>query len=244
MALYFLSGKGGVGKTHLSTSLSMHLASQERRVLLVEFSKLAQFSEYFEREVKFEPLEFQKNLHLSSWTGLDCLNEYAAKVLHSQKAADLFFKVPLMKKLSKVAPGLKEIAVLGKITSDYRENDFKTDFDDIVFDCPASGHFLSMMRVPESLRSTVGTGPMKRQCESILTSMSSHPEVHFALIEDGARFAEIELKETLDELKKILKGKKIKVLQNKSIIFPDTPSDSWLISAKRLSGFWADVTWP
>jgi anion-transporting ArsA/GET3 family ATPase len=243
MALYFLSGKGGVGKTHLSTSLSMHLAKSGRKTLLVEFSKFAQFSEYFTTEIGFEPVKVEKDFYASSWTGLDCLHEYASKVLKSKHAANLFFKVPLMKKLSRVAPGLKEIAVLGKITSDYRENDFKTEFDDIVFDCPASGHFLSMMRVPESLSSTVGVGPMERECKSILESVSSNSDVYFALIQDGAHFAEIELKETFAELKKILNGKSISIIKNKSDSFPNTPSDSWLYSAGKLSKFWAEFTW-
>jgi len=243
MALYFLSGKGGVGKTHLSTSLSMHLAKAGRKTLLVEFSKFAQFSEYFTAEVGFEPFKLKENLHVSSWTGLDCLDEYAAKILRSKHAANLFFKVPLMRKLSKVAPGLKEVAVLGKITSDYRESEFETYFDDIVFDCPASGHFLSMMRVPESLRLTVGAGPMMRQCESIMAAVMSHPEVYFALIEDGARFAEIELKETKADLKKILGEKKITTIKNKSEAFPDSPSMSWLSSAEKMSDCWVGFKW-
>jgi len=243
MSLYFLSGKGGVGKTHLSTSLSMHLAKAGRKTLLVEFSKLAQYSEYFAQEVGFEPVKIKKNFYVSSWTGLDCLSEYATKVLKSKHAANLFFKVPLMKKLSRVAPGLKEIAVLGKITSDYRDNEFKTDFDEIVFDCPASGHFLSMMRVPQSLSSLVGKGPMARECASIQAAMSSNKNVHFALIEDGAYFSEIELQESIAELKFILNDKEINIIENKSPKFPDIISDSWIYSADKLSSYWEEFKW-
>ena len=243
MALYFISGKGGVGKTHLSTSLSYHLSQKDRKVLLVEFSKFAQYTEYFGIEIGFKPQKIDEAFYASSWNGLDCLHEYAAKVLRSERAADLFFQVPLMKKLSRVAPGLKEIAVLGKITSDYRENDFSTDFDDIVFDCPASGHFLSMMRVPESLKNTVGAGPMKRQCESILQSLKAHPDVHFALVEDDGYLSEVELKETKKELEQILGVDKLTVLENKSETFPATPEKTWLISAKALAPCWSKVSW-
>ena len=243
MALYFISGKGGVGKTHLATSLSLHLASSGRRTQLVEFSKFAQYPEYFGQKIGFEPVNISENFHVSSWTGLDCLHEYAAKVLHSKKAADLFFKLPLMTKLSRVAPGLKEIAVLGKITSDYRESGFATDFDDIVFDYPASGHFLSMMKVPKSLGDTVGAGPMKRQCESIQAALLNHRDVHFALVADGGKFSEIELEETGDQLKKFLPKKQVHVIHNKSDAFPETTSTSWLKSATKMSALWEAFSW-
>lgn len=243
MALFFFSGKGGVGKTHLSASLCEHLSNQGRRVLLVEFSKFAQYSNYFDREVGFAPLKYKENFFISSWTGLDCLGEYAQKVLRSQKAADLFFKVPLMRKFSEVAPGLKEIAVLGKITSDYRDNEFNTDFDDIVFDCPASGHFLSMLKVPESLRSTVGMGPMKTQCDSILEALKNRKDIHFALVEDGAEFSKVELKETEFELLKIIGKKPLNIISNKSSGFPLILSKSWLSSIQEMSSLWSDYQW-
>ena len=243
MALYFFSGKGGVGKTHLSTALCCHLSNLGRRVLLVEFSKYAQYTEYFKTEVGFEPVKLSEGFFVSSWTGLDCLEEYVQKLFKSRKAVDLFFRVPLMKKFIEIAPGLKEIAVLGKITSDYRENKFSTDFDDIVFDCPASGHFLSMLRVPGSLKSTVGLGPMKIQCESILESIKKHRDVYFTLIEDGAVFSKIELEETKNELSKILGEKIVQVVQNRSKNFPETFANNWLDSAVKMAPYWSKCEW-
>jgi anion-transporting ArsA/GET3 family ATPase len=243
MALYFFSGKGGVGKTHLSASMCHYLSGMKRRVLLVEFSKFAQYSEYFDRKIGFEPVELSKNFFASSWTGLDCLEEYVQKLFKSKKVVDLFFKAPLMKKFTEIAPGLKEIAVLGKITSDYREINFNTEFDDIVFDCPASGHFLSMLRVPESLKSTVGLGPMNTQCESILKTLKETKGVHFVLVEDGSFFSKVELEETRNELSEILEGRFIEVVENRGLDFPNTPAQNWIESSSKMAACWSKYKW-
>ena len=243
MGLYFFSGKGGVGKTHLSTSFAFSRADVGKRVLLVEFSQSAQYSEYFNREVGFIPVELEKNLFLSSWTGKDCLREYVGKILRSQKASDFFMQIPLMAKLINVAPGLKEIAVLGKLTSDYREIDFQTEFDDIIFDCPSSGHFVSLLSIPKSLGEIVGVGPMKKQCSDILACLRDSEDVHFALIDDGSKFSVKERKETEEKLNTVLAGKNISQIHNFSDELVSCQRETWIETAKSLNSYWKTFQW-
>ncbi len=245
MSLYFFSGKGGVGKTHLATSFAVNKAHSGSKVLLVEFSQKNQYSEYFGIPTGFEPKKFKNGVYLSSWNGKDCLREYVGKILRSQKASDFFMKVSAMERLIDVAPGLKEIAVLGKITSDYRKIDFKTEFDHIVFDCPSSGHFTSLLSVPESLGGIVGLGPMKTQCESILEVLKNPEVTKFILIEDGSKLSENEFSETSDEIKRILPGQKVLRVTNfnKGLKLDSDTSLEWFKHAESQSKHWDGLEW-
>ncbi len=243
MGLYIFSGKGGVGKTHLSTSFAFYRAGLKRRVLLIEFSQFAQYSEYFELEVGFKPREFKKGLFISTWTGRDCLKEYAAKVLRSQRASDFFMTMPLMEKLINIAPGLKEISVLGKLTSDYRNINFTTGFDDIIFDAPASGHFVSLLQAPKGLQGIVGVGSMSRQSADILNCLKKSEDIFIALVGDGSEFSNKENLETRNKIQNILGNKKIISLNNFSKKFPRVDAGHWVESARVISSYWSDFLW-
>jgi anion-transporting ArsA/GET3 family ATPase len=243
MGLYFFSGKGGVGKTHLATSYAVSRVQAGFKVLLVEFSQQNQYSEYFSKDIGFAPVEHEKGLFLSSWTGKDCLREYVGKILRSQKASDFFMKISAMEKLIDVAPGLKEIAVLGKLTSDYREINFSTDFDDIIFDSPASGHFVSLLTVPESLGGIVGVGPMKNQCADILEVLNDKEKTHFALIEDGSSFSSKESVETRESLEAILIDQDFHRIKNYEGALEFKNSTSWFQSAKNCAEYWKNFKW-
>ena len=251
MALYLISGKGGVGKTHLSTALSYRLSQENRRVLLVEFSHISLYSEFFSRQVGFKGVNLGHGLHVSSWTGLDCLSEYVASIARSQRAADMFLKFPILKSLIESAPGLREVAVLGKLTSDYRKAiKIKTDYDDIVFDAPSTGHFMSLLQVPFGLRKTVGAGPMQTQCESIIKCLEESEDVKFIVINDPSDFSIQERRELTNFLReKFPKRKNIIEILNFSEEqsghcneFPYQPSElGWFMSAKNLSERWKGI---
>lgn len=240
MALYILSGKGGVGKTQLSMALAYYLKSLKRRVLLVESAQVSQYSEFFSKEVGFKPVRLEANLSVASWTGVDCLGEYVGRVLKSESLARFLLSSGPMKTLINAAPGLKEIAILGKLTADQRSINMPTGFDDIVFDAPSSGHLLSMLQVPSGLQKIVGVGPMKKQSHEILKILKGDG-VKVFLIENSS-LASVELKELSEKLQSQI-GVEIHSIVNmsKDADFPYIESKvSWLETAKDLAKFWKE----
>lgn len=79
----------------------------------------------------------------------------------------LFIENPVTKSLIQVAPGLQDLAIVGKLTSSPRKHGPPMNYSEIVVDSYATGHFLAMLRAPSSLQEAVPFGPMGEQTKSI-----------------------------------------------------------------------------
>lgn len=85
----------------------------------------------------------------------------------------LFFNNVVMKTFIQAAPALREISVLGKATSGIRDVGPTFEYDLIVIDAYATGHFRALLRAPKGLAEAVRLGPMgdqSRQIDEILRS--------------------------------------------------------------------------
>jgi anion-transporting ArsA/GET3 family ATPase len=94
-----------------------------------------------------------------------------------------------------VAPGLNEIAILGKITSGIRKVGPALDYDLIVVDCYATGHALSLLQAPKGMMEAIQIGPMghhSREIENVLRNPKLCGYIVVTLLE------EMPVVETLD----------------------------------------------
>lgn len=217
--VHFITGKGGVGKSVLSLSLSHQLSIKNQQTLLIELNEVGFFSDFLGAlQFGFEPTPFTKfgtkNLFISQYRGLDCLKDYTKHLLKFDTLANLFFDNPISKSLVQVAPGLQELAILGKITSSPRKHGPPMQFDQLVVDSYASGHFLSLLRAPKALADTISFGPMGEQSRSIDRWLrdTSFTEVHLVTLAE-----ELPITETIELYKDLKKefGLTAKVYLNK-----------------------------
>ena len=56
-----------------------------------------------------------------------------------------------MRSFVRAAPGLKELAILGKLTSGIRKWGPKFEYENVVVDAYSSGHFLALLNAPKGL---------------------------------------------------------------------------------------------
>lgn len=165
--LHFVTGKGGVGKSILALSRAQNLAKQGRRVLLSELGEHSFLSGLFNKPMGMKPTALAENLWAVRWSGEACLKEYILHYVKVEKMVDLFFENRVMKALVQAAPALKELAILGKITSANRKIGPTLQYDDIVIDAFATGHFKALLQAPIGMAEAVQIGPMGEQCRSI-----------------------------------------------------------------------------
>jgi anion-transporting ArsA/GET3 family ATPase len=97
---------------------------------------------------------------IALWSGESCLREYVLHLLKLERLYKIFFENKVMRALVNVAPGLGEIAILGKITSGIRKVGPPMRYDTIVVDMPSTGHALAMFRVPKGMAEAIQIGPI------------------------------------------------------------------------------------
>lgn len=165
---HFVTGKGGVGKSLFSVVLAHYLGSKGRHTLLTELSDRSFFKDYLNLpQIAYKPKPWITQVDVSHWSSKDCLHEYITYLIKIESLAKLFLNNPISKSLAEIAPGLSELAWLGKITSSPRQHGPTVPYDELVIDSFSTGHFLSLLRAPSALTQSLTFGPMAEQCKSI-----------------------------------------------------------------------------
>lgn len=167
--LIFVTGKGGVGKSVIAAALATGLSRQGKRILLVEFAEKSFYEKFFHSQtITFQPKQIAPNLSVSLWDYVSCLREYVGFYVKTDKIFDLFFSNQVVQKFLQAAPTLKELALLGKATSQPRKVGPHWGYDHIIVDSYSSGHHKALLKAPFGMSQVVHRGPMGAQSQSMI----------------------------------------------------------------------------
>ncbi|HEU4729537.1 MAG TPA: ArsA family ATPase [Kofleriaceae bacterium] len=166
-------GKGGVGRSTVAAAIAGRLAAQGKRTLLYETSANDRFGDYFGKSaVGVTPTELAPNLWAINATPASALAEYGLMVLRWKSVYEMVFENRVTRAFLRAIPGLDDYALLGKAW--YHTTEEKRGrpvWDTVVFDMPASGHSVSMLRVPWVIVDTVPEGPLTRDARTVKTML-------------------------------------------------------------------------
>ena len=158
-----VAGKGGVGKTTVAAVLGLAAARAGRRTLVCELHTRPKIARIFgHTSPGYEAVELAPNLHTMNIQPDDALREYGLRKLRFEAVFNAVFGNELMQRLLKMIPGMTELLLLGKafdLERD-READGSPTWDTIIIDAPATGHGVSLLRLPKAILDAVGPGPM------------------------------------------------------------------------------------
>lgn len=163
----FITGKGGVGKTTVTAALGMALAGSGKRVLLAVTSPRERLSNLLGvPPIGTDITEVMPGLSAVTLSAEVAIREYGHLKLKSRVLADTLFDNRYVQGFFAGAPGLKEWALLGKAWyHSIEEIDGAPRFDTVLFDAPATGHGLDMLRVPKVIVELSPPGLLRTDAE-------------------------------------------------------------------------------
>lgn len=160
--LLIVSGKGGVGKTVLSSALAAVSASSGPTILVsLDGNRLAH--PVFDVPLAYEPREVLPDLWLADLDSLSAIREYVRRKVPFSGLYDSFLTSHMFRDFAEAAPGFQELMCLGKIYDLVSESRFAR----VIVDAPATGHLMTLLDVPEATAKVVQVGPLNHNARKI-----------------------------------------------------------------------------
>jgi anion-transporting ArsA/GET3 family ATPase len=162
--LLLITGKGGVGKSTTAAALALIGARLGKKILLVEINSSGRLWQYFNstpRETQETPI--YPSIYALNLNPHQVLQKYIIDHTPSKKLAYRIVHSPFYNYFVTATPGIKEIMALGKIMVLEREG----QYDLIIVDIPATGHGLSLLKVPQVVLRTIELGPVNFQTRRV-----------------------------------------------------------------------------
>jgi anion-transporting ArsA/GET3 family ATPase len=182
--LILVAGKGGVGRSTVSAAIASACARRGRKTLLFQSSANDRFGALFgAAPVGTRVTQLAPNLSAVNTSPAAALEEYGLMILRFQRVYNLVFENRITKAFLRAIPGLDDYAVLGKCW--YHTTEEKRGrqvWDTVVFDLPASGHSMSMLRVPKVILETVPEGPLTRDARALRDLLTDRNRTSMVLV--------------------------------------------------------------
>jgi anion-transporting ArsA/GET3 family ATPase len=188
--LLIVVGKGGVGRTAVACSLALLAARSGKRVLLAQTKSKDRLGALFGTPGRSfaEIQQVTDNLWAVNMTPEAALREYGIMVLRSTFVYRQVFERDIVRAFLRAVPGLMDYSMLGKVWYHTTEQVHgRPRFDLVVLDAPATGHSITLLRIPEVILSTVPEGPLTgpaRACHQLLTDPARCLSLIVTLAED------------------------------------------------------------
>jgi len=164
----FVTGKGGTGKTTVTAALAVALGAAGKRVLITVSEPKERISELLGVKPLGPEIEaVGPNIYAVKISPEAAMREYGEMILKSKTVTSAVFGNKFVRGFFAAVPGLYQWAMLGKAWFHSTETDERgrPRFDVVLFDAPATGHGLEMLRVPKVIVDIVPPGILRRDAE-------------------------------------------------------------------------------
>lgn len=148
--LILLGGKGGVGKTTMSSALAVLAATAERNVLLVSTDPAHSLSDAFGRHIGDHTTMLAPQLWALEIDPDKEADAYLERVLVQMRryaGPDQIHELQRQLQLSRQSPGAQEAALLERLAKVIEEG--LQNYDTVILDTAPTGHTLRLLSLPE-----------------------------------------------------------------------------------------------
>jgi len=163
--LLLVIGKGGVGRTSVTTAIALVAAGRGRRTLVIETDPRVPSAAAHGLRASFKPIQAATNLWLMLLDRQESLEEYLGFVV-ARPLLRAVFASSLYQCFVHAAPAVRELMMMGKIYHEIERREAPR-WDLVLVDLPASGQALSMMGMPFAARETFGGNLVGREAAEV-----------------------------------------------------------------------------
>jgi anion-transporting ArsA/GET3 family ATPase len=167
--LVFVTGKGGVGKSTVATTLGLIGARRGLRTIVVELASQERMQRTFEHELElFTEVELAPRLYTISIDPQHSMEEYLR--LKAGPMGGLLSSSKLFQAFAMATPGMRELLSIGKVwelAQLHRKTRGAAPYDLVIVDAPATGHGVGILKTPRTFADIARVGPIAHQGRQI-----------------------------------------------------------------------------
>jgi anion-transporting ArsA/GET3 family ATPase len=190
--LVFITGKGGVGKTTIASSLAWLAAERGLRTLVCEVDAKGNLADFYETApITFDEREIAPRLWAMAMDTEASLKQYLSLQLKVPLVARIGPVAKMFDFVASAAPGVREIVTVGKLCWEVKER----HYDFVVGDASATGHILGQLAAPQAINQLVQVGLVRQQTDWMLDILQDPATTGLVVV---ATPAEMPVNETLD----------------------------------------------
>jgi anion-transporting ArsA/GET3 family ATPase len=202
--LIFVTGKGGVGKSTVATSLGLLAARSGLRTIVAELASQERVQQAFQQDAEpFQEIELAPGLFTISIDPQNAMEEYLR--VKTGALGQMLASSKLFGAFAMATPGMRELLSIGKVwelAQLQRRTRGAAPYDLVIVDAPATGHGVGILKTPRTFAEIARVGPIAHQGRTIAATLADRD---FTALVAVATAEEMPVNETLairDELER------------------------------------------
>ncbi len=170
---YWVTGKGGVGKSTIAATMAIAFRDAGYRTLLIDLTEESNSSAanvLTDRAIGYEPEAVSPALFAMRMNATKALQEYAQIRLRIKSVANRLVGNPVIEQFAQAAPGFRELLILGKIWALANETQPRSRhprYEAIIVDAPATGHGMGLLRMAGIVARMFVIGPVAAEAREV-----------------------------------------------------------------------------
>ena len=168
--LTFVTGKGGTGKSIITAALALNAARSGQRTLVCELDDHPTMTRLFglPDDLGVEPTATRDGVHVANFRGMPVMQAFLRTFVPSRRVTDLLLRNRVATTFFESAPGVMDAVALDRVA------DILADgrWDRVFVDLPATGHALTLLRLPASMAEMIGVGDLAARVRRLADIMA------------------------------------------------------------------------
>ena len=181
----FFTGKGGVGKTSMSCAISVALAKNGKKVLLISTDPASNLDEVLETKLNSTPTKVNGLENLEAMN----INPVIAAFEYKEKMVTPFRGILPQAAIEQMEEQLSgactvEIAGFNEFSKYVGDIDISKNYDHIILDTAPTGHTLRLLKLPSAWNSFIEDNSTGSSCLGAVSGLSENKKLYENVVEN------------------------------------------------------------